>query len=81
MKDSEVKIGMMVRVPDHTRDLEPTTSMVRVKRILSHKTREGEIIYETEQDVTDRFKRPYKCISQSVAKDMELIEEKTKDER
>ena len=74
MKDSEVKIGMMVRVPDHTKDLEPTTSIVRVKRILSWKTREGETIYETEQDVMDRFHRPYKCISQSTADKMEYVE-------
>ena len=74
MKESEVKIGMLVRTPDHTRGLEPTTSIVRVKRILSHKTRDDKIIYETEQDVTDRFKRPYKCISQSTADKMEYVE-------
>ena len=74
MKESEVKVGMLVRVPDHTRDLEPTTSIVRVKRILSHKTRDGKIIYETEQEVTDRFKRPYKCISQSTADELEYVE-------
>lgn len=70
MLESEVRVGMLVRVPDHTKELEPTTSIVRIKRILSHKTRSGEIIYETEQDVTDRFKRPYKCISQITAKDI-----------
>ena len=74
MKESEVKIGMLVRVPDHTRDLEPTTSIVMVKRILSHKTSDDKIIYETEQYVTDRFKRPYKCISQSTADKMEYVE-------
>ena len=75
MQDSEVKIGMKVRIPDHTKKLEPTTSIVTVKRILSWKTREGEIIYETEQDVTDRFKRSYKCISQVTAAKMEPCKE------
>ena len=76
MLENEVIVGMMVRVPDHSKNLEPTTSIVRIKRILSHKTRDGEIIYETEQDVTDRFKRPSKCISQITAKDIiEYIEE------
>ena len=70
MLESEVKIGMMVKVPDHTKNLDLTTNIVRIKRILSHKTRDDEIIYETEQDVTDRFKRPYKCISQITAKDI-----------
>ena len=74
MKDSEVKIGMKVRIPDHTKNLEPTTSIVTVKRILSWKTREGETIYETEQDVMDRFRRSYKCISQSTADEMEYVE-------
>lgn len=76
MLENEVKVGMLVRVPDHTKTLEPTTSIVRIKRVLSHKTRDDEIIYETEQDVTDRFKRPYKCISQITAKDIiEYVEE------
>ena len=74
MLDNEVKVGMMVRVPDHTKNLEPTTSIVRVKRILSHKTYKGEIIYEIEQEVTDRFKRPYTCISQCIAAEMEAVE-------
>lgn len=76
MLENKVKVGMMVRVPDYTKNLEPTTSIVRIKRVLSHKTRDDEIIYETEQDVTDRFKRPYKCISQIIAKDIiECIDE------
>ena len=75
MQESEVKVGMLVRVLDHTKDLAPTTSIVKVKRILSHKTYDGKIIYETEQDVTDRFKRPYKCISQATADKMEFVEE------
>ena len=74
MLENEVKVGMLVRVPDHTKNLEPTTSIVRVKRILSHKTYDGKVIYETEQEVTDRFKRPYKCISQSTADKMEYVE-------
>ena len=74
MLESEVKVGMLVRVPDHTKYLEPTTSIVRVKRILSHKTIDGKVIYETEQEVTDRFKRPYKCISQCTADKMEYVE-------
>lgn len=76
MLENEIKVGMMVRVSDHTKNLEPTTSIVRIKRILSHKTRDDEIIYETEQEVTDRFKRPYKCISQITAKDIiEYVED------
>lgn len=74
MLESEVKVGMTVRVPDHTKKLEPTTSIVTVKRILSWKTRDGKTIYEVEGDATDRFKRPYKWISQSVAEDMEIVE-------
>lgn len=79
MKDNEVKIGMKVRIPDHTKNLEDTTSVVTGKRILSWKTREGETIYEVEQDVTDRFRRPYKCISQALAKNMEIIKENSDD--
>ena len=75
MKDSEVKIGMKVRIPDHTKKLEPTTSIVTVKRVLSWKTRDGKTIYEVEGDATDRFKRPYKWISQALAEQMEYIEE------
>lgn len=74
MLDSEVKIGMVVRVPDYTKHLEPTTSVVKVKRLLPWTTRAGEKIYETEQEVIDRFHRPYKCISQATAKDMEIAE-------
>ena len=69
MLENEVKVGMMVRVPDHNKHS-------KNKKILSHKTRDDEIIYETEQEVTGRFKRPYKCISQITAKDIiEYIEE------
>ena len=32
MLENEVKVGMMVRVPDHTKNLEPTTSIVRIKK-------------------------------------------------
>ena len=74
MLDSEVKIGMTVKVPDYTKHLEPTTSVVKVKRLLPWTTRTGEKIYETEQEVTDRFHRLYKCISQATAKDMEIAE-------
>lgn len=73
MLDSEVKIGMIVRVPDYTKHLEPTTSVVKVKRLLPWTTRAGEKIYETEQEVTDRFHRVYICTSQATAKDMEVV--------
>ena len=73
MLESEVKVGMIVRVPDHTKKLEPTTSIVRVKRVL-RKDRYGKQIYEVEGDATDRFRRPYKWISQSLAEDMEIVE-------
>ena len=75
MLDSEVKIGMRVRVPDHTKQFEPTTSIVTVKRILPWKTLKNEIIYEVEGDVTDRFHRPYKCVSQFTAENMEAVEQ------
>jgi hypothetical protein len=74
MPDSEVKIGMIVKVPDYTKHLEPTTSIVKVKRLLPWTTSAGEKIYETEQEVMDRFHRPYNCISQATAKDMEIAE-------
>ena len=74
MLDSEVKIGMTVKVPDYTKYLEPTTSVVKVRRLLPWTTKAGEKIYETEQEVIDRFHRAYVCISQAIAKDMEIVE-------
>ncbi len=72
MKDSEVKIGMTVRIPDELKNGQPTTSIVTVKRVYM-KDYEGRIVYEVEGKATDRFRREYRWVTQRHAEDMELV--------